>query len=94
MTTHAQARVRAIAQGPEALAAFRAKRTAEQRKRRTWLRAHGLSASGRPLVVPAQSAAQLRRWGAHPADCVCYGCLWGEADTARQPRVYRATGVS
>lgn len=72
-------RIRATAEGPDALAAFRAKRAAQKRLERARRRANGLTSNGTPVKRPDLVAAGLKRSGWHPSGCLCYDCLWVDA---------------
>lgn len=78
---------RALRQGPDALAHYRRRKAEQKRAQRARRRAAGLNAEGKPLKRPDIQAGRLLACGGlHPADCLCYDCLFG---TRRDPTTGR-----
>lgn len=60
----------------ERYARLLAKNRAARQRMRQRNRARGLTGEGKPLTLPARSAAMTL----HPQGCVCFDCLWGHRD--------------
>jgi hypothetical protein len=66
---------------------YRRRRREEQRRYRARRYSAGLSSTGKPLERPDIAAAR-REYADHPADCLCYGCLY--PPEPYQPKVCRS----
>lgn len=65
-----------------------------KRRRRARLYAAGLTAQGKPRVVPVEMLPEESRpqYADHPQACQCYDCLWGPDEYEPRRGRLHATG--